>query len=471
MGRRRLGSSVLLTCLVTVVVAGSTLGASSWAASDARRPASAEAPSVRLATPVTKTTTPMSKNCGPQPAWIGSSSDGVACLDAAGWKLFDESAPSPKLGFVKDIEVCRNGVTWITGSSGLFSTDGRSWTKHEAPRNPMFDAVACDSKGRVWLAGYDIVAFYNGSTMTTYPVSKLGRGKFVNQLKDVAVAPDGRVWFATANSVATYNGSTWTYFENGHGFAREQFVNKLGVDSRGRVWVATSSDILSYDGKAWTIASSDYPQAQALAVADRDRLWVATYSKGLAMFDGQSWTTYDRANSGLPSNKIKSLAIDSRGRVWVGTEWGLAVLAASTWQTYHVSDSDIPANQVSALGIVGNGPKLPPKLTKQPGGLKGRLVRSEVAQAGLAVEVCVEYLGMLLTSATPCSNQPFSRATKTGADGSFRFSGLPAGHYVIAFQDTSGKWFVVSNQYGLGSSSREVLPGKTTSVGELDIAK
>lgn len=466
---RRFGSSLLLSCLVAVLVVGSTQSMSSRATPDSRSPASAEASSVAI--PVTKTSTAVTKKCGPQSAWVGAGSDGVACLDAAGWKLFDESAPSPRLGFVKDIAVSRTGVVWIVSSSGLFSTNGGSWTKHEVPSNPSFDAVACDSKGRVWLGGYNIVAFYDGSKMTTYPVSNLGKGKFVNQVKDVAVAPDGRVWFASANSVATYDGSTWKYFEKGHGFDKEYFVNKLVVDSRGHVWVATSSDILSYDGQSWTSANSDYWQAQALAVDRQNRLWVATYSKGVAMFDGQSWTMYDRTNSGLPSNKVESIALDSQRRVWIGTEWGLAVLAGTTWKSYHVSDADIPANQVSSLGIVGNGPKLPPKMSKKPGGLKGRLVRSGTPQAGLTVEICVEYVGTLLTSTTPCSEQPFSRATKTRADGWFGFSGLPAGDYVITFQNPDGKWLVVSSQYGLGSSSQEVLSGKTTNVGELDLAK
>jgi len=63
------------------------------------------------------------------------------------------------------------------------------------------------------------------------------------------------------------------------------------------------------------------------------------------------------------------------------------------------------------------------------------------------------------------------QATTTGADGRFRFSGLNAGDYVITFQDTNGKWLVLSGQWGLGSSRQEVRPGKTTNVGELDLAK
>jgi hypothetical protein len=66
---------------------------------------------------------------------------------------------------------------------------------------------------------------------------------------------------------------------------------------------------------------------------------------------------------------------------------------------------------------------------------------------------------------------PLHEATTTGTDGRFRFSGLPAGDYVITFQGTNGKWLVLSGQWGLGSSSQEVRPGKTTNVGDLDLAK
>jgi hypothetical protein len=147
------------------------------------------------------------------------------------------------------------------------------------------------------------------------------------------------------------------------------------------------------------------------------------------------------------------------------------VLTGTTWQAFHVSDSDIPANQVTPLGVVANGPKLPPKMAKKPGALKGRLVTSGVPQAQLAVEICVELIGMMLTAETPCTGQPFHRDTTTRTDGSFAFPGLPAGDYAIAFQDPSGKWFVVSSQYGLGSSSQEVVAGKTTNVGDVDLAK
>lgn len=469
MKRRSFGTSLVVAGAIAMLAIGAAQSAGS--ASGDRWPASAAAPGARLANPVTKTTAALPKTCGPQAAWIGSGGDGVACLDATGWKLFDEAAPFPRIGSVKDIAVCRSGVTWMVGSSGLVSTDGRTWTKHALPGYPILEAVACDAKGRVWLAGYNLVASYDGSAMTTYPVSKLGTGRFVNQVKDVAVAPDGRVWFATANSIASYDGSAWKAFEKGRGLDKEHFFNTLAVDASGRVWAASTSSILRYDGTTWTSLNDETWQGQAIAVDGRGRVWVGTYGKGVAMFDGQSWTMIDRTNSALPSDHVKSLAVDARSRLWVGTAWGLGVLTGRTWQVYHVSDSDIPANEVEPLGVVAGGPRLPARVSKPAGGLKGRLVRSGAPQAGLDVELCVEYVGMLLTADTPCTGQPFHRDTTTGSDGSFRFAGIPAGDYVIAFRNGSGKWYVLSGQFGLGSSSQEVLPGKTTDLGQIDLSK
>jgi hypothetical protein len=195
-------------------------------------------------------------------------------------------------------------------------------------------------EGTRWLAGYNNLEFFDGKKMKTYPVSKLGTGEFVKLLKDIAVAPDGRVWVVTANSVATYDGSKWTYFEEGRGFDKNYYFEAIAVDTHGRVWVATTSDgLLTYDGSAWTTeAPEDYWMVRALATDATDRVWAGTYNDGVSVFDGQAWVTYDRTNSGLPSNRIKSIATDARGSsgsVAVGRRSAPArplTSARSTWR-------------------------------------------------------------------------------------------------------------------------------------------
>lgn len=56
---------------------------------------------------------------------------------------------------------------------------------------------------------------------------------------------------------------------------------------------------------------------------------------------------YNSANSGLPHNHIRSLAIDSNDVVWVGTQnGGLARFDGTTWTVWNTANSNLPANNI-----------------------------------------------------------------------------------------------------------------------------
>ncbi len=411
--------------------------------------------------------------CGPGEAWVGSFGSGAACIDEEGWKVFDETNTPLTNSQLADIAVCADGTTWLADSSGLVSTDGQTWVNHSTlTENKGFEAVACDPRKGVWLAGYQGVYYFDGESMTTHPASELGTGKYIDQVKDVAVAADGRVWAVTANSVATWDGTAWRFWEKGKGFKKEYFFEQVAVDLKDRAWVTTGgTELLLYDGRKWSILSKEFlSQSKAVAVDPKNRVWVGTYSEGVSSFDGKKWTTYNRGNSDLPSDHVRAIAADAKGRIWLGTEWGLAVLEGKKWTLYHMSDSEIRDNEVYSIGVAARGPTLPELVEKDPGTLTGRVVESGDPKASLKVEACVEFVGMMFSGDTPCADQAFHKLTTTNDDGVFAFTKLPVGRYAITVRGPDGKWLRLTDQFRIGDKEVLVQPGETTDLGDLDIA-
>jgi ligand-binding sensor domain-containing protein len=93
-------------------------------------------------------------------------------------------------------------------------------------------------------------------------------------------------------------------------------------------------------------------------VDDGDYLWVgADGLTRLNKFTGEK-TFYTRLNSGLPTNGILSLTVNSEGSKWIGTEGGgLAKFNGVNWTLYDTSNSGLPSNNVFALAIDNNGNK------------------------------------------------------------------------------------------------------------------
>jgi hypothetical protein len=407
-----------------------------------------------------------------QAAWIGTFGFGLNCLDGAGWHLHteDDTAISNQTA---DLAVCPNGMVWILHSYGASATDGGSWnTFRDAWGYGSPEAVACDGAGGVWVAHYEGVSHYDGGQWTTHEASKLGTGENVKLVKDVAVAPSGMVWVVTANSVAAYDAGTWTIYETGKGFDKDYYFEQVVVDGKGQVWAGHSGGVWQFDGTNWVAHEGRHlGQVKSLLVGADDRLWAGTVANGVSVYDGKSWVTYDRENSGLSSNQVRALATDDQGRIWLGTEWGLDVFDGGGWQSYQMGNSDLADNDVYALAVAGNGPPLLVPVEEPAGSLAGTIVRGSDSVAGASVEACAEFIGMVFSGPSPCADMAFHAAAVTGDDGTFRFAELPEGRYGLALQAGDEGWGRLTGRFGIGDKKVTVLAGQETDLGEIDISQ
>lgn len=108
----------------------------------------------------------------------------------------------------------------------------------------------------------------------------------------------------------------------------------------------------------WTVydtANSNLPSnaIRALAVDKQEQMWAGT-ENGAAVLRDSQWVTYTMANSGLVSNMVNAIAVDDLGRVWFGTDAGISVKDGEEWSTYDTTHSGLIDNHVLCIAPVPN---------------------------------------------------------------------------------------------------------------------
>jgi ligand-binding sensor domain-containing protein len=88
------------------------------------------------------------------------------------------------------------------------------------------------------------------------------------------------------------------------------------------------------------------------AIASNDEaVWVGTYGGVLRIETGTGQRSFfDRSNSGLPSNKITSIAVQGAD-VWIGTITGLAHYNGAEWNTFRTDNSGLQDADVEDVAI------------------------------------------------------------------------------------------------------------------------
>ena len=130
----------------------------------------------------------------------------------------------------------------------------------------------------------------------------------------------------------------------------------------GEKWIGTYGGLAKYDGNNWKVykeSNSGIPSNYINAIAiDSATKWIGTVGGNVAKFDGNKWQTFDTSNSGLPGYEITDIAVDQEGVVWIGTGGeGLVKYDGNSWELFNPSNSKIPGINVEEVVIDSSGNK------------------------------------------------------------------------------------------------------------------
>jgi hypothetical protein len=395
---------------------------------------------------------------GPDRVWLGGFDCGVTLLDSEGsWWNYREEGGALRTDQVFDIAIDPSGDAWVVDSLGIRITDGQNWRDIGTGFSRGAEAIAvAGASGLVWTVRYGGASVYDGMTWTDHDSSNFGTSDFVDRAKDVALDPQGRAWVATASSVAMFDGESWTAWEEGAGLPERYYVEAIAAGPDGRIWVGHSDGLLVYDGQNWAdLEPGGASQIQDVAIAPDGSVWAATWDDGVVVFDGQGWTTYSRGNSGLISDRVRAVAFDAQGRVWIGTTWGLSVFDGANWTSYTMSTSGMAGPCVDAIAVAGDGPTLPQPSPVKVGSLTGLVMVGTEPAEGASIVLCSDRPSTIFSGAHPCADHPFFYEASTDSEGRYVFGDIPVGKYQATWRVPNGQWM----SFGIGGGRLVVRQG------------
>ena len=150
-------------------------------------------------------------------------------------------------------------------------------------------------------------------------------------------------------------------------YSNSGYVHALATEGN-YIWAGTSDGLVKIDKISsvpnfYDKSNSGLPDndVRSIAIDGSGNVWIGTCG-GLAKYDGTNWTTYTTSNSGLPDNQVMSIAIDRSDNKWIGcyTDWtgiyggGLVKFDGTNWTIYNPSNSGLLSNFTSSIAIDDN---------------------------------------------------------------------------------------------------------------------
>lgn len=175
-------------------------------------------------------------------------------------------------------------------------------------------------------------------TLTQYKIDvwQTEQGLPLNTVQTLLQTRDGYLWVGTSGGLARFDGVRFTTYESSPiPEVPSQPIFGLMEDAQQNLWIGHSKGAAVYRNGKFQLAISDQVtggrRVWAFAQASDGVVWAAT-ENGLVRWEKGVTKLYQQAD-GLPTNRLRALAFDRDGTLWIGTTGGgLVSFAANRFQ-------------------------------------------------------------------------------------------------------------------------------------------
>jgi ligand-binding sensor domain-containing protein/serine phosphatase RsbU (regulator of sigma subunit) len=257
--------------------------------------------------------------------WLGTGK-GITFYDGKSFTAFDQHSILSSTPIVDVFEDDKGRMWFSTITNGVFVYDGEIFHNYSTENglvNDYVHTVSQQGENEYWLYTYKgLFQLLNGKIKQIEIVQIPQEDPVYNYKKDAA----GNLWIGTRSGVLKYNGTTFKLYSKNNGLV-ENDIWKILEDKEGNLWFGSRANGLS---KLFSEQIISYDQRNGLANdyiysihKMAGQIFIGT-KRGLSIYDGITFTNYD-IDDGLCSGKVLSIANDSKGTIYLGTDYGLGV--------------------------------------------------------------------------------------------------------------------------------------------------
>jgi ligand-binding sensor domain-containing protein len=257
--------------------------------------------------------------------WIGTA-NGLARIQDNALTVFNNHNSALPSAFIQALAVENNGTVWIGTDKGLAKFNGVTWAVYNTTNSPLTsNGIKCivhDPKHQTtWICTEEELINVNNAGQFEYIVE-------AKVIQSMAVDHNGALWMGVFNDFAfiglikKFDNGKWTSYRLDQLRYTSALPYAIGVSNNNQVFALLAGtvvkSVIRFNGSTWEeVERPEKVRGLKALVLEDDKVWVG--GSTLSQFGNKNASLISLPNTDSP---ILSMAIDTKGRKWLGTYYG-----------------------------------------------------------------------------------------------------------------------------------------------------